>query len=218
MYLKSSAACVSAIILTGLVSAVSAKAQTAATSVSAAQGASEPQRTTATFQDWLVQCRQTEMEPPAAAAAAADAKKAPAPVPAAAASKAAPVKVKICEMVQTFTFRQTGGQLAKIAIGKLPGEDKTKAVLQTPVGVHLPNGVNIKLDEKTEFKGAFVLCNAASCVADIELPRDAEQAFNTAKAATLTFTNGARQPITLSLSLKGFEGAFKSAMAQQQNR
>jgi invasion protein IalB len=187
----------------------------------------EPQRTTATFQDWLVQCRMSEGEAPAAPAAAAaaavstDPKKAatpaaPAPVPVPKAATTPVGKTKICEMVQTFTFRQTGGQLAKIAIGKLPGEDKPKAVLQTPVGVFLTPGVTIKLDEKTEFKGSFVRCTAANCLADIELPKDAEATFATAKAATLTFMNAARQPITLSMSLRGFDGAFKSAMSQQQ--
>jgi invasion protein IalB len=181
----------------------------------------EPQRTTATFQDWLVQCRMSEGEaPPAAAPTAApaaptDPKKAAAP-PAPAPKAATTGKTKICEMVQTFTFRQTGGQLAKIAIGKLPGEDKPKAVLQTPVGVYLPPGVTIKLDEKTEYKGSFVRCTAVNCLADIELPKESESAFATAKAATLTFMNAARQPITLSVSLQGFDGAFKSAMSQQQ--
>ncbi len=185
----------------------------------------EPQRTTATFQDWLVQCRMSEGE--AAAAPAATTPAAPAntdpkkaatpPTPAPAPKAATPAgKTKICEMVQTFTFRQTGGQLAKIAIGKLPGEDKPKAVLQTPVGVYLTPGVTIKLDEKTEYKGSFVRCTAVNCLADIELPKEAEATFATAKAATLTFMNAARQPITLSMSLRGFDGAFKSAMSQQQ--
>jgi invasion protein IalB len=171
---------------------------------------SEPNRTTATYEDWLVQCRQY-VAPAAPAAVAVDGSAAPAVDGAA----AEPAKTgKICEMVQTYSFRQTGQQLAKLAIGKLPDQPTIKAVVQTPLSVYLPDGVALKIGE-TDYKAAFVRCTTGFCLAEADLPADIAALVQAAKTATLTFTNVARQPVALNVSLKGAAGAFPAALAEQ---
>ena len=181
-------------LLSGLVVAV---AMTGFVSVA---GAADPQRTTATYSDWLVQCRSYK-EP----GSSADKKK-----------KASAEKT-ICEMVQTFTFRRSGRQLAKLAIGQLPGKSDIKAVVQTPLAVYLPDGVVMKAGEKgkeKEYKGKFVRCTKTSCFAEIDLKKTDVDAIEKAKKAAMVFTNSARRKLSLSVSLRGYADAFKAALAK----
>ncbi len=164
-------------------------------------GAADPQRTTATYSDWLVQCRSYK-----APGAAADKKK-----------KKVSAEKTICEMVQTFTFRRSGRQLAKLAIGQLPGKTDIKAVVQTPLAVYLPDGVVMKAGEKgreKEYKGKFVRCTKTSCFAEIDLKKADVNSIKKAKKAAMQFTNSARRKLSLSVSLRGYGDAFKAALAK----
>ena len=162
--------------------------------------AASPQRTTATYSDWLVQCRSYK-EP----GATADKKK-----------KTSSGKT-ICEMVQTFTFRRSGRQLAKLAIGKLPGKSDIKAVVQTPLAVYLPDGVVMKAGEKGKeksYRGKFVRCTKTSCFAEIDLKKSDVDSIEKAKKANMVFTNSARRKLSLSVSLRGYGDAYRAALAK----
>ena len=162
--------------------------------------AAAPQRTTATFSDWLVQCRSYT-----------------APATAASKKKKAGADKTICEMVQTFTFRRSGRQLAKLAIGQLPGKAEIKAVVQTPLSVYLPDGVVIKAGEKgkeKKFSGKFVRCTKTSCFAEINLKKADVNSIEKSKKSSMVFTDGGRRKLSLSVSLKGYGDAFKAALAK----
>ena len=181
--------------LRGLVVAV------AMTGFATVSGAAEPQRTTATYSDWLVQCR--GYKTPGATAV----KK----------KKKVGSEKTICEMVQTFTFRRSGRQLAKLAIGQLPGKTDIKAVVQTPLAVYLPDGVIMKAGEKgkeKEYKGKFVRCTKTSCFAEINLKKSDIKSIERAKKAVMVFTNSSRRKLSLSVSLRGYGDAFKAALAK----
>lgn len=174
--------------------------------------ASDPQFTTATYGDWVVECRLVTSTPPAAAPAAPADGKAKAPEPKAAAT---PASERMCEMVQTFTFRETGRQLAKIAVGKLTGQTNVKAVVELPLAVYLPDGVVVKMDDKNEIKGQFIRCTAVSCLADIDMAPAVASQLEAAKATTVTFTDLGRRKVSIGMSMSGYGSAFKAAMSQQ---
>jgi invasion protein IalB len=168
--------------------------------------AEEPQSTTATYGDWLVQCRLV-VGPEADAAKKSDG-----------ADPAAPAKTeRICEMVQTFTFRQTGQQLARLAIGKLAKEETIKAVVQVPLAVFLPDGIAIAQGDKLNFPGRYVRCTQAACLAEFNLQQGDVDDLATGQAAQLKFTSANGQQLSLTVSFKGFDGAFKAAVSEQVN-
>ena len=165
-----------------------------------------PQRTTATYDDWLLQCL---AKAPAAAAAADKAA-------AATDAVAAPLKPSMsCEINQTFTVRDTGATLAKLAIGKVAGVEGTKAVAITPVGVYLPDGLVFKIDGGEELKAAFTYCSRDACVGEMALADAAVEQLKVAKAVTMTFTTADRKPLTINVSPKGFANAYSASVANQ---
>ncbi len=173
--------------------------------------AQEPQRTSATYQDWTLQCRLLRQAVATQADAANKEKKIEkAPLP----PKTAKADNRVCEMVQRFTVRQTGRRFASLAIGRLPGEKEIKAVLQTPLVVYLPPGTSLKIGDKTTLKGAYVRCTPTTCLADIPLTKENLDQIAGGAKTTVEFTNLARRSISLPVSTRGFSGAMKAMLAR----
>ncbi|MGX5776915.1 invasion associated locus B family protein [Methylorubrum zatmanii] len=164
-----------------------APAAPAAAAPQAEAGGSDPQVTTATYQDWLVRC----VTPSATA--------------------------KLCEATQTLQVQaqgqQPGGPIALIALGRLAADAPVRVVVQLPAGVWLPAGAKLQPGEKAkpvalEFKRCL-----QGCFAEAELDKGAEQALRTASGAgSLQFEDGARRAVTLPFSLKGLAPALEAAL------
>jgi invasion protein IalB len=185
--------------------------------------AQEPQQTTATYDDWVMQCNIRQPAPPAEATAdpkaadakAADPKAAGAAKPAEAPKPAALAKPeRFCEIVQTFAVRGSG-PIARIALSKQNGSDDAVAVFQAPVGVYLPDGAVLKVDDVQEFKGAYVWCGPDSCLADITIAKGGIDKIKAGQKVVITFTSGQRSTGSLPVSTKGLAAAFDAAVAEQ---
>lgn len=182
--------------------------------------ADEPQRTTAAYDDWVMQCTlRLPAPPPQTASANSEAKpsegaKTDAPKSAALAITAQPSKPeRFCEVVQTFTVR--GAPIARLAISRPNGSDDGVAVFQSPVGAYIPDGVGIKADDAQEFKGVFVWCNPEGCLSDTAIPKVGLEKIKTAQKITVSFTFGPNATVTLPVSVKGLVAAFDAALAGQ---
>src|SRR3977135_2558776 len=77
-----------------------------------------PQRTSATYEDWTVQCE----------------------------LNAGPPAQKLCEVVQVGQAQ--GQTVSRVAIGRVTKSEPFKIVVQLPVNLWLPAGVKIQLDDK----------------------------------------------------------------------
>lgn len=188
--------CLTIVLGFGAMAARNAEAQSAVVA---------PQRTTATYDDWLMQC-QAKPTDPATAPPAKDA--------AAAAPEVEMQRPEMtCEINQTFTVRETGATLAKLAIGRVAGPTPgIKAVLLTPIGVYLPEGVDMKIDGASDIKGLYTFCNAQACIGEFDLSEELVLQLKTAKAVAMTFTMGDRKPLTLNVSTKGLAGAYDASL------
>jgi invasion protein IalB len=163
-----------------------------------------PQRTTATYDDWLMQCQ-------AQAVASAEAAKDPA-APAVVEAEVAKPEMA-CEINQTFTVRETGATLAKLAIGRVAGPTPgTKAILLTPMGVYLPDGSTLKIDTAAEIKGLYTFCNAQACISEFDLTDELVQQLKSATTVGITFTMGDRKPLSLNVSTKGLASAYDASL------
>ena len=159
----------------------------AAPGAASAEAGSDPQVTTATYQDWLVRC----VTPSATA--------------------------KVCEATQTLQVQaqgqQPGGPIALIAVGRLAADAPVRVVVQLPAGVWLPAGAKLQPGEKAkpvalEFKRCL-----QGCFAEAELDRGAEQALRGATGTgSLQFEDGARRAVSLPFSLKGLTPALDAAL------
>jgi len=144
---------------------------------------SQPEMTTATYQDWLMRCASPAGKP------------------------------KVCEIAQTIQMEGQNGPVAVLAIGKVEADDPLRLTIQLASGVWLPAGVKLQYNEKSppvelEFKRCL-----QGCFAEVELDKALEQGLRTATGpGSITFESGARQPVTLQISFKGLPAALDASL------
>jgi invasion protein IalB len=159
-------------------------------------------------------------------------KKAPAPAagkaaPAAAAPAAAAEQsawVKLCEKAPSLTEPKkelnvclthherldgnTGMVLVSAAIRKVEGQDKEALMVMVPLGMALPPGVQVKVDEKEPVKLQFTLCHAAGCTAEGEATAAVIEQMKTGKQVVVAAINLAGKAIGFPVPLTGFDKAY----------
>ncbi|MFE1599976.1 invasion associated locus B family protein [Methylobacterium sp. ID0610] len=146
-------------------------------------GSTEPEVTTATYQDWLVRC----VTPPSAA--------------------------RICEATQTIQVQGQSAPVAVIAIGRLAADGPLRVVVQLPAGLWLPAGAKLQTGEKAvpvamEFKRCL-----QACFAELDVDKALEQSLRAASGnGSIQFEDGARRPVSLPFSFRGFIAALDAAL------
>ncbi|WP_346891901.1 invasion associated locus B family protein [uncultured Roseibium sp.] len=149
----------------------------------AAEDADTPSQTTATFGDWTVQCRLLDDK-----------------------------STKLCEMLQAIAAKDNKGLLAKIAVGRLPGKEAMRVVVQLPLAVHLGSPVELRVGDKVAVKAPYETCYPDFCLAGAVFSDAAAQIFKKAKAMTIVFADRSGAAKGVPVSLTGFTAAFKKAL------
>ena len=160
----------------------------------------------------------------------ASAQKAAAPAaPAPAAAGAAPAAeqqsawVKLCEKAilkkddkdQTFDICLThherldgnsGMVIVSAALREVGGSDKKHLMVMVPLGVALPAGLQVKIDdEKEPLKLQYTICHPGGCTAEIEATPELLAKMKAGKQMLVAALNIAAKPIVLPVPLTGFE-------------
>jgi invasion protein IalB len=168
---------------------------------------------------------------PAAPAAAGQKPAAPAPAgqkPAAGAeAKDQSAWVKLCEKAPSLTEPKkelnvclthherldgnTGMVLVSAAIRQVEGQDKEALMVMVPLGMALPPGVQVKVDEKEPVKLQFTLCHAAGCTAEGEATKAVIDQMKTGKQVVVAAINLAGKAIGFPVPLTGFDKAYAGA-------
>jgi invasion protein IalB len=148
------------------------------------------ERTTATYDDWVLQC---------------------------AADSAKPAQ-KTCDIEQVTQMQNQGRNvpLSRVAIAHPEKGQPVKLTVQVPVNVFLRMGVIIKAsDADPGVTAPFDRCLPVGCFADFALKDDAIRKFRGATTTgKITFAVANEQSIAIPLSFKGFGPAF-DALAKE---
>jgi invasion protein IalB len=165
---------------------------------------------------------------PAAPAPAAGAKPAAGAAPAAGAPAGdQSAWVKLCEKAPSITEPKkelnvclthherldgnTGMVLVSAAIRKVEGQDKEALMVMVPLGMALPPGVQVKVDDKEPVKLQFTLCHAAGCTAEGEATKAVIDQMKTGKQVVVAAINLAGKAIGFPVPLNGFDKAYAGA-------
>lgn len=111
---------------------------------------------------------------------------------------------KRCEMFQRLVIQETGQRVAEFAIG-FP-EDKTKArgVLILPLGMLLPDGGKMQIDDNPPFKFQMRFCSKDGCFAYLNLNEKILGMMRKGNEAKITFKSLQGQDMNVTMSLSGF--------------
>jgi invasion protein IalB len=143
-------------------------------------GAHAQERTTATYEDWVLQCQMSAGPPPQ----------------------------KLCDITQTA--QSQGHTVSLIAIAHPVKDAPVKLVVQVPINISPRAGVRIQTsDADPGLTAPFDHCLPAGCFAEFELRDDTIKSFRSATGpGKLTFMNAGGQPVAIPVSFKGFGEAF----------
>ena len=107
--------------------------------------------------------------------------------------------------------------LAKIAVGRLPGKDVMRVVVQLPLAVNLGAPVELRVGDKVAVSASYETCYPNFCLAGAAFSDDAAQMFK--KAAAMTIVLGSSfagfvpfVPLSLMLPLAAFAGALLATL------
>ena len=162
---------------------------------------------------------------PAAAAPAGKPAAAAAAAPTAGADKDQSAWVKLCEKAPSLTEPKkelnvclthherldgnTGMVLVSAAIRQVEGQEKEALMVMVPLGMALPPGVQVKVDDKEPVKLQFTLCHAAGCTAEGEATKVViDQMKNGGKQVVVAAINLAGKAIGFPVPLTGFDKAY----------
>jgi invasion protein IalB len=144
-----------------------------------------PQRTTATYEDWVVQC-----ETPAGA-----------------------TPQKVCEMTQGTQVQGKNTPFSLVAIPRPVKGQPVKLLVQVPVNVSFATSVRVRTDDSDPgVTVAFARCLPVGCFAEFDLKDDVLRKIRTTGGVggigKLSFADATGRDVTVPLSFKGFVQAY----------
>jgi invasion protein IalB len=149
-----------------------------------------PQRTTATYDDWVVQCETQPGPPP----------------------------VKACEMTQVTQAQVQGKPQPFSRAGILrPDKDRpSRLVVQLPVNVSFSTNVRVQIsDSDPGLAVPFARCVPSGCFAEFDLKDDILKKFRSAKAAgKLSFADASGHELSVPFSFNGLGQAYDALIKE----
>ncbi|NKB61719.1 MAG: hypothetical protein GKR95_06130 [Gammaproteobacteria bacterium] len=150
-------------------------------SVIAQQTNKEKELETQQFKDWTVQCPVTDE-----------------------------TQKKRCILFYRVLLKN-GYPLLVFQVSKSPEvDDRFIGVFDVPLGVYLPTGINVIVDETQSMQLSFERCDQNGCYAGTLMNDDILQALKKGDQGKVTFVDVANQKITASISLSGFTAGLRA--------
>lgn len=147
-----------------------------------------PQRTTASYGDWVVRCEVVPGPPPQ----------------------------KNCDMEQLAQVQGQTNPISRVAIPLPQKGEPPKFFIQLPINVSFMVPIKVTTSDKdTGVTTPFRRCVPAGCFGEIELKDDLQKKFRAStEAGKITFKDAADRDVAIPLSFKGFAQAFEALLKQ----
>ncbi len=115
-----------------------------------------------------------------------------------------------CALVQSVTAEDRPNVgLSVIVLKTADGKNKLMRIL-APLGVLLPAGLGLRVDNADIGRAGFVRCLPNGCVAEVVLENELITQLRTGKGATFIIFQTPEEGIGIPLSLKGFTEGYDS--------
>jgi invasion protein IalB len=141
------------------------------------------------FQDWTVTCNQVQSNDPGE-----------------------------CKMSQEI-YTEDGADLLLLLSGEArpsgDGHSSAIFILLLPLGILLPEAVEINVDDGTSRKLAIRSCHVGGCLAPFILTPDLKREFQNGRSMTIRFKTVAGEDISREISLMGFAAALQAVVASE---
>lgn len=118
-----------------------------------------------------------------------------------------------CFMVQNIMAQNDEGKrvpLLNVIIGHSEADGQPITVMQftVPLGLYLPSGIGLQVDQSQPVRVAIEVCSQQACVARYRLEEGVRSSMQKGQQAKVQLTKANRQAIDVPISLKGFTKAY----------
>ena len=122
------------------------------------------------------------------------------------ASRGAPLE---CAIEQSAVLTKTGQLIVLINI-RVSAETRAPiALVQLPLGLNLPAGAKIQVDDGKTSDLQIQTCEARGCYANLQISPDVLAALKSGKQLKVSFQNMAKETITIPMPLADFGAAYE---------
>lgn len=114
----------------------------------------------------------------------------------------------LCEIEQSLFITKTGQLVASVNI-KIPPDTRLPVMMiQLPVGLFLPGGVNLQIDEGKSQALVIQTCDLKGCYAATTVSPELLDALKSGKRLSVTFQNLNKENVNLAFVLSGFAESY----------
>lgn len=115
-----------------------------------------------------------------------------------------------CSIEQTVVVTSTGQLLASVVI-RVPADTRQPVMMiQVPVGLYLPAGLNMQVDDAKPQPLALQTCDLKGCYAGTPVTPEMIKAMKDGKLFKITLQNMAKENISVPLTLANFAEAYQN--------
>lgn len=118
-----------------------------------------------------------------------------------------------CILYQNLVLKAGGQTVLQFAIGIAPGTATPTVLVSLPLGIALPPGITIRIDEGKIAKFPVERCEPEGCQAGMKLRPATIEQLGAGERLEITFYDSNREPIRMPLSLEGFAAGFAALLA-----
>lgn len=150
-----------------------------------------PDRTTASFGDWVLRCdRRTDVTPPQ----------------------------RFCEVGLTIQRPGDNGPQAQVGLGRIQSSDPVRTTVLLPLNVQFQPPVKMVTEGRETLELAWQRCLPSGCFANAAVPDDLLRKLRAQKdAGRLEYTDGGGREVTLPISFRGFGEAWEAFLRETSN-
>ncbi|MEX0941953.1 MAG: invasion associated locus B family protein [Pseudomonadales bacterium] len=115
---------------------------------------------------------------------------------------------RVCQVVQSANQDETGNLIFQTSIGYVANNDRPIMYLTAPLGIFLPRGISVIVDDDPPLTATVQKCDGNGCLGLLALSQDAIESLKAGTQAQVVFGASAQQNVSIPLSLDGFGAAF----------
>jgi invasion protein IalB len=114
-----------------------------------------------------------------------------------------------CALEQTAVLQKTGQLIAAVSV-RVPSDTRQPIIaVQIPVGLFLPAGVTLQIDDKKPLTLPLQTCDLKGCYAGMPISPDMLAELKGGKKLAVSFQNLTKENITVPMQLTNFEPAYQ---------
>ncbi|MDH3691032.1 MAG: invasion associated locus B family protein [Gammaproteobacteria bacterium] len=137
------------------------------------------------FKDWSVRCDQSEQD-----------------------------GARSCYLNQHVRLKSQSKALVDVAVGYFFQPHEPVAIFTLPLGVHLPSGLVVRVDDTKPMRLNIERCDGSGCQAGLVLQERFLTRLKRGNVARIVFQEASGRRVSVPVSLQGFTAAFDSLSPQ----